>query len=181
MSFLAIAAVGNLQTFEGYSATPFWVVLLIIFILALFFWYGQNRKVSTATGGHDAHGHDDHGHDDHGHGESVRSAEVAVPLATEGTAVSEPPAPVAIEPDDLKKIEGIGPKISGILQEAGISTFTQLANTAVADLERIVREEGGIRLAKPDTWPEQAALAAAHDWDGLEKLQDELTGGRRTD
>ena len=30
-----------------------------------------------------------------------------------------------------------------------------------------------------DTWPEQAKLAAAGDWDGLKKLQDELKGGKR--
>jgi hypothetical protein len=29
------------------------------------------------------------------------------------------------------------------------------------------------------TWPQQAKLAAKGDWDGLEKLQDELSGGRK--
>jgi hypothetical protein len=30
----------------------------------------------------------------------------------------------------------------------------------------------------PESWPEQAALAAKGDWDALKKLQDELDGGK---
>lgn len=81
--------------------------------------------------------------------------------------------------DDLKKIEGIGPKIEGILQEAGITTFAELASTEVSELERIL--EGNVRMAFPETWPEQAALAAAGKWEELETLQSELEGGRRKD
>jgi predicted flap endonuclease-1-like 5' DNA nuclease len=81
-------------------------------------------------------------------------------------------------PDDLKRIEGIGPKISSVLQAAGITTFRQLAATGVGRLSQILRG-ANIRLADPGTWPEQASLAAAGDWDALEKLQDELQGGRR--
>ena len=82
--------------------------------------------------------------------------------------------------DDLERIEGIGPKISSLLKAAGIQTFTQLAATDVERLKHIVREEGGITIADPSTWPEQAALAAAGEWDKLQTLQDELLGGRRT-
>jgi predicted flap endonuclease-1-like 5' DNA nuclease len=93
-----------------------------------------------------------------------------------------PPAPVEeptpLEPDDLRRIEGIGPKISGVLQEAGIMTFAQLAAADASTLEQIL-EQAGIRLAYPETWPEQARLAAAGEWDALQKLQDELKGGRR--
>jgi predicted flap endonuclease-1-like 5' DNA nuclease len=81
-------------------------------------------------------------------------------------------------PDDLQRIEGIGPKISGLLQAAGITTFAQLAAGDVGRLERIVRE-AGITIADPTTWPEQARLAAAGRWDELEVLQEELKGGRR--
>ena len=91
-------------------------------------------------------------------------------------ASDEPEAPP--EPDDLTKMEGIGPKISGLLQEKGISTYSQLANTSVETLKQILTD-GKIRIAHPETWPEQAALAAAGDWDDLEKLQDDLHGGRR--
>ena len=83
------------------------------------------------------------------------------------------------EPDDLRRIEGIGPKISALLQTAGLTTFAQVAATEAASLRQILRE-GGIRMANPATWPEQAQLAAAGEWEALEALQDQLKGGRRT-
>jgi len=82
------------------------------------------------------------------------------------------------EPDDLKRIEGIGPKFSEVLGQAGITTFAQLAGTGVERLKQII-QKAGLRLADPTTWPEQAKWAAAGDWDGLERLQSELKGGRR--
>jgi hypothetical protein len=81
-------------------------------------------------------------------------------------------------PDDLKRIEGIGPKIAEVLQQAGLVTFEALASTRVEHLQ-VILDESGIRLAWPETWPEQAQLAAAGDWAALEALQDELQGGRR--
>jgi ribosomal protein L30 len=89
-----------------------------------------------------------------------------------------PPAPKAAKPDDLEVIEGIGPKIAGLLQDAGITSFAELAATSVARLEEIL-EEAKLNLASPETWPEQAALAAADDWDALKSLQDQLKGGRK--
>ncbi len=81
------------------------------------------------------------------------------------------------KPDDLKVIEGIGPKIASTLQAAGIQTFAQLAQTEVETLHRIL-EDAGLRLADPTTWPEQARLAAKGNWEALKKLQDSLKGGR---
>jgi predicted flap endonuclease-1-like 5' DNA nuclease len=101
----------------------------------------------------------------------------AEPEAVEGEGEEE----AAAVPDDLKRIEGIGPKISGVLQEAGITTYVQLADAEVGRLEQILGEADPrlMRLAKPTTWPEQAALAAAGEWDALRALQNELKGGRR--
>jgi predicted flap endonuclease-1-like 5' DNA nuclease len=111
------------------------------------------------------------------------AAEEAKEITTEMTAVKEvadataspPPAP-----DDLKRIEGIGPKISSVLQAAGITTFAQLAEADSAQLEQILEEENPnlLRLANPGSWPEQARLAAGGQWEELEKLQDQLHGGR---
>jgi len=86
-------------------------------------------------------------------------------------------APVT-KPDKLERIEGIGPKISKLLQEAGIATFEQLAATEVSRLEQIL-QDADLRLADPATWPEQARLAAAGDWKALDALQEDLKGGRR--
>jgi predicted flap endonuclease-1-like 5' DNA nuclease len=85
-----------------------------------------------------------------------------------------------IQPDNLQRIEGIGPKISKLLQNAGIMTFSQLAATPVNRLRQILADADLSALADPTTWPEQAKLAAEGDWAGLEALQDELKGGRRT-
>jgi predicted flap endonuclease-1-like 5' DNA nuclease len=86
-----------------------------------------------------------------------------------------------VKPDDLQAIEGIGPKIAGVLQAAGINNFAQLAQADVARLQEILTEAGISQIADPSTWPEQAKLAAAGDWEGLETLQDQLKGGRRAD
>jgi predicted flap endonuclease-1-like 5' DNA nuclease len=101
----------------------------------------------------------------------------AEPEAIEGEGEEEEPA----VSDDLKRIEGIGPKISSVLQEAGITTYIQLADAGVSRLEEILEEADPrlLRLANPATWPEQAALAAAGEWDALQALQNELKGGRR--
>ena len=83
------------------------------------------------------------------------------------------------ESDDLTKVEGIGPKISEILQEKGITTFAILAETKVEKLSEILAEAGGrYKSHDPQTWPQQAKLAADGNWDELKKLQDELDGGR---
>ncbi len=80
-----------------------------------------------------------------------------------------------VEPDDLRKIEGIGPKISDILNESGIYTYAQLAGSDVDGLRSILADAGSrFRLADPTTWPQQAQFAADGDWDGLQALQDSL-------
>ncbi len=82
------------------------------------------------------------------------------------------------EPDDLTKLEGIGPKVSQVLAGAGITTFAQLANADKAKVEEALKA-AGLQMMDPSGWIEQAALAAKGDWDALSKLQDELKGGRR--
>lgn len=81
--------------------------------------------------------------------------------------------------DDLKIVEGIGPKIAELLTNAGITTWAQLAVTSPYQLREILDAGGSqYNVAVPDSWPHQADLADKEDWDGLKKLQDELTGGR---
>jgi predicted flap endonuclease-1-like 5' DNA nuclease len=81
--------------------------------------------------------------------------------------------------DDLKKIEGIGPKIEQLLNNAGIHSFRELAETNVERIQEILDAAGdSFRLAKPNTWPKQAEMAADGRWDELKAWQDELNGGR---
>ena len=79
--------------------------------------------------------------------------------------------------DDLQMIEGIGPKISQVFHEAGISTFEALAQSDPETLKKHL-DNAGIRLGDPTTWPEQAQLAAEGKWEELQALQDKLKGGR---
>ncbi|MCB0546422.1 MAG: hypothetical protein KDD19_02485 [Phaeodactylibacter sp.] len=85
-----------------------------------------------------------------------------------------------VKQDDLKIIEGIGPKIEGLMNAAGINTWAELAASSVDRLNEILTEAGErYRLAVPDTWPEQAKLAHEGKWDELKALQDRLDGGRK--
>ena len=103
-----------------------------------------------------------------------------LPPAEEAEAVQAEPANLdAVEADDLKVIEGIGPAISRLMQENSINTYRQLADTPVEQLEEILRKANLRRLANPATWPEQASFAAAGDWDGMKQFQETLKGGRR--
>jgi small subunit ribosomal protein S2 len=101
------------------------------------------------------------------------AVEVDEPVA-ETPATSKP-----TEPDNLTKVEGIGPAYAKLLVAAGVTTFAQLASKSQADLEKIIKDAGKRRPASVSTWAEQAGLAAKGDWDGLKKLQDSLDGGRR--
>ncbi len=113
--------------------------------------------------------------------ESEEAAEPAAETPSESVeaVVTEVVEETPPTPDDLKVIEGIGPKIERLLHEAGILTYAQLAATDVERLREILTEAKLINIADPTTWPEQAALAAAGKWDELKALQDELKGGRR--
>jgi predicted flap endonuclease-1-like 5' DNA nuclease len=99
-------------------------------------------------------------------------------MSADTAEIPEPEKPEPTLPDDLKRIEGVGPKIASLLQDADITTFAQLAAANVEHLREIL-DAVNLRIADPTTWPEQAALAAAGDWEGLASLQGELKGGRR--
>ena len=104
-----------------------------------------------------------------------RAIQTMEPVAVHG-GHAEHAAPM---PDDLTRIEGIGPKISEILGHEGITTFAALAATDEARLDVILEAAGSrFQLADPETWPEQAGLAAAGKWDELNALQERLMGGR---
>jgi large subunit ribosomal protein L27 len=123
----------------------------------------------------------------------IPAGEVQETLAKEKPAkkvkAEAAPQPVKAAPktstkkaDDLKKIEGIGPKISELLSNAGISTFALLANTEAAKIKEILAAAGSRYTSHdPTTWPAQAEMAAAGEWDKLKAWQDELDGGKVVD
>jgi predicted flap endonuclease-1-like 5' DNA nuclease len=165
---LGLAAFSGSSRPVGQAAnTPAWIqVLLILAIVVIFVllevwlvWWLRRRSTTTMPR------------------PGVEAPAPAVKTAPPMPAVE--PAPSA--PDDLKLIEGIGPKIAGILAAAGITTFAQLGATDVSRLKEIIAQAGLTALADPATWPEQAALASAGKLDELKALQGQLKGGRQVD
>lgn len=111
---------------------------------------------------------------------TVPASVPASPVASAETSANGDDAS-ASEPDDLTKIEGIGPKMSKALVSAGIDTYEKVANSTEADFHAAI-EAAGMRLAPSiPTWAEQASYAAKGDWEGLNALQDKLVGGRRVE
>ncbi len=85
----------------------------------------------------------------------------------------------AAKEDDLKIVEGIGPKIEQLLKAAGIKNWKALAKATVEEIQAILDRAGeNYRLADPGTWPKQAALAVAGKWNELKAYQDQLKGGK---
>ena len=82
--------------------------------------------------------------------------------------------------DDLLIIEGIGPKIAELFYAAGVKTFYALSQMTPAQIRPILDAGGpNFKLAVPDTWPEQAGLAANNRWTELAALQKVLDAGKR--
>lgn len=106
----------------------------------------------------------------------IPAREVAPPAAE--VQAKTTPAKTTRKADDLKVIEGIGPKVAELLSANGIRTFAQLGRASQKRLESIL-DEANLRFIKPATWPEQAGLAASGDWEALDRLKAELKGGTR--
>lgn len=80
--------------------------------------------------------------------------------------------------DDLKVVEGIGPKIEELFNNAGIFSFEQLSNTPAGKLKEILEAAGSrFMMHDPTTWPAQSQLANEGKWEELKKWQDELNKG----
>ncbi len=120
---------------------------------------------------------------------SAPAVEVAVKAAAPQEAEATPkaaksdkislPSGKKVAQDDLKLVEGVGPKIEGLLNEAGIHTWADLADAPAEKIQAILDEAGPrYRMHDPATWSQQARLAADGQWQELEELQDRLKGGR---
>ncbi|WP_047247063.1 hypothetical protein [Maribacter thermophilus] len=84
-----------------------------------------------------------------------------------------------IKQDDLKVVEGIGPKIEAMFKEAGIKTWKALSEASVADCQKIL-DGGGKRyqIHDPASWPMQAKMCYEGKWEDLSKWQDEHDHGK---
>lgn len=81
--------------------------------------------------------------------------------------------------DNLKMIEGIGPKIEQVLRSSGINSYNELSQANVDHIISILKNAGArYQMHDPSTWPRQANLAANGEWERLKEWQDELDKGR---
>ena len=84
-----------------------------------------------------------------------------------------------IKQDDLKVVEGIGPKIEGMFKDAGIKTWKSLSEASVADCQKVL-DGGGKRyqVHDPASWPMQAKMCYEGKWAELSKWQDKHDHGK---
>jgi predicted flap endonuclease-1-like 5' DNA nuclease len=83
--------------------------------------------------------------------------------------------------DDLKIVEGIGPKIEKLFHNEGIRTWKILGETTVEKCLQILDKAGeSYRIHNPATWPKQCELAYLGKWNELKEWQDKLTGGKES-
>ena len=109
---------------------------------------------------------------------STELASAAAAAATVSSLAAAPAKPDDSVKDDLTKVEGIGPKIKGLLNDDGIWSFVQLSEATLDRLKKILDDAGPrYRMHNPKTWAAQSKLAADGKWDELKKWQDELDGG----
>ena len=168
------------------------VIAVMILIWAL---VGRSGGADSDAGhGHDTHGHDDHaaGHD-HGHA-AVEAPPAIIPTigdapdptvaalstadvdaqiaaqAAEAEASGKPRIAGAVgEPDDLRKIKGIGPKLNTLLGELGVARYDQIAAWTAADVAEIDPYLGTFKgRIERDGWIEQAGFLARGDIAGFE-------------
>ena len=106
-------------------------------------------------------------------------AKAPVAAAPAAVAATESALPKGVKQDDLKLIEGVGPKIAGIMAEGGLDTWAKVAAATPEAIKELLTAAGP-RYAShnPGSWPKQAGLAAAGKFEELKALQDELDGGK---
>jgi predicted flap endonuclease-1-like 5' DNA nuclease len=80
--------------------------------------------------------------------------------------------------DDLKLVEGIGPKIEELFHAAGLKTWKAVSETDPSRLKEILVAAGErFQMHNPSTWPKQCKMMVDGKWDELKQYQDVLDGG----
>lgn len=84
------------------------------------------------------------------------------------------------EPDDLRKIKGIGPKLDSLLNSLGITRYDQIAAWDAADIARVDAHLGTFqgRITRDD-WIDQADYLARGDTAGFAAKYGNLGSGAK--
>ena len=84
-----------------------------------------------------------------------------------------------IKKDDLKIVEGIGPKIEGLFHASGIKTWKALSEISTDKCQEVLSSGGDrYRIHDPASWPMQAKMAHQGEWNALAKWQDDHKSGK---
>ena len=87
------------------------------------------------------------------------------PASTTGVASDNPVV-------DFTKIRGISPEVAKLLRVNGIYSYRKLSKLGPERLKQLLHSGGAkFQSINPTQWPEQAALGARGDWDGLIRWQ----------
>lgn len=106
------------------------------------------------------------------------------PPQAEPVAETAPPAPTAPspfldapdgEPDDLRQIKGIGPKLAAMLKDLGVFHYRQIAEWTPEQLAEVDSRLGNF-TGRPerDQWQSQARLLASGDIKAYERAHGKL-------
>ncbi|MBK8497639.1 MAG: hypothetical protein IPL52_02180 [Flavobacteriales bacterium] len=84
-----------------------------------------------------------------------------------------------IVPDDLKLVEGIGPKIAEHLGKHGLRSWSEVAKAKPEEIRKVLAEAGDrFLLHDPSSWPKQCRLMVEQRWEELRKYQRQMQRAR---
>jgi predicted flap endonuclease-1-like 5' DNA nuclease len=110
--------------------------------------------------------------------EPPQAAAEPVPTASPAETPSPFLAAPQGEPDDLRRIKGIGPKLETMLKELGVFHYRQIADWTPEQLALVDAQLGQFQgRAGRDQWQSQARFLAAGDVKGYEAAHGKLTPG----
>lgn len=84
-----------------------------------------------------------------------------------------------IKQDDLKIVEGIGPKIAGLFHSFDIKTWKALSEVSVSKCKEVLNSGGEkYRMHDPSSWPMQGKMCYEGKWKELARWQEEHRWGK---
>ena len=108
---------------------------------------------------------------------NTENSNIITPLSG-GTPAPKTGMGVHFDSGNLQIIEGVGPKIEGLLKAAGYNSWGDIANSDIADLQKVLDNAGPrYRIHNPQKWADQARFAANGQWPQLVKYQKDIDGG----
>jgi predicted flap endonuclease-1-like 5' DNA nuclease len=106
------------------------------------------------------------------------AAAAAAPTPAAAASTASGKSPIGFNYDDLKAVEGIGPKVEGLFNAKGINTWKQLAGCSKEQVADVLASGGErFRILNGNSWPKQAELLAGGKWDEFKAYTDYLIAG----